>query len=206
MHLLNIYFRAKNSSDSTFNRRHPRPRLSEARGQQNLEEVALKGMLNNTSSDSDVISLSQGIGDLTVLAEKSFKQFLEYVKQFEPKQQLFKQLVQLEFPLFVHIFIELFECGHKIAGNKAIDFVGSHYTQFLSIARRFYRDYKYLFKESSDTKQIISAMEISIANTNLESNLKTFKNSKYPVKMSDKCLEQLKKYFDVSTCLTLLKA
>lgn len=41
-------------------------------------------------------------------------------------------------------------------------------------------------------------METSITNANLESNIKAFKNSKYPVRMSDKCLEVLKKYFEVS--------
>lgn len=105
--------------DETLNRRHSRPRLSEATGQRNLRELALNGMLSNASSDSDVISLSQGIGDLAVIAEKSFQQFLEYVQQFKTKQRVFEQLLQLEFPLFVHIFIELFECGHKIAGKIA---------------------------------------------------------------------------------------
>ena len=89
----------------------------EHKSNQSVGEVGLKGSVVNSCSDSDVICLSQSVNDLSVLAETAYKQFINFVERFKSKQRLSEQLLQLEFPLFVYLFIEMFECGHRVTGK-----------------------------------------------------------------------------------------
>ncbi|XP_054156806.1 TAF5-like RNA polymerase II p300/CBP-associated factor-associated factor 65 kDa subunit 5L [Oppia nitens] len=165
---------------------HNKQRSADVKCKESLEEIALNGALVNVTSDADTVSLAHWTGEMTASAESAYKHFLDFVQQYRTKIRFFDQLSQLEFPLFLYIFIELFECGHKVS------------------ARRFFREHKNRFKESTEL-QTIDSMNKSLNTMLFETSLHRFKTSKYLIKISDKCLEQMRKHFKETNDLIVIQ-
>jgi hypothetical protein len=178
----------------------------DTKAKESLEEIALNGSVVNATSDADATTWSLQAGsDFAANAEAAFKSFTEFVAKFKSKQRLFEQLSQLEFPIFLYIFIELFDCGHKMSGKNGdhgMSFGDDLVNNCCPTARRFFRDHKNRFKESTEL-QTIDLMSKSLNAMAIDPNLQKYKTSKYCVKISDKCLEQMKRHLKV--CLLRMK-
>ncbi|CAG2165709.1 unnamed protein product [Oppiella nova] len=190
------FLKRRNYSDHNTSRHHKKPpninnsramKSMDTKAKESLEEIALNGSVVNATSDADATTWSLQAGaDFAANAEAAFKSFIEFVAKFKSKQRLFEQLSQLEFPIFLYIFIELFDCGHKMS------------------ARRFLRDHKNRFKESIEL-QTIDLMSKSLNAMTLDPNLQKYKTSKYCVKISDKCLEQMKRHLKETNDLIIVQ-
>ena len=84
-----------------------------------IRTIGLHGAIVNEESSSNVISLSSCVHDFNTKAEESFIKFNDFC--LKSNQPFRSQLSSLQFPVFVHLFIELFQSGHK-ANGKLIHF------------------------------------------------------------------------------------
>lgn len=78
-------------------------------------EMIVNTLVSNESSLCDIFNNSACVSDVNNRADDIFLKFNKFVTE---SQDVYKEeLSQLTFPLFVHLFIELFQCGHRVHGN-----------------------------------------------------------------------------------------
>ena len=71
---------------------------------------------------------------------------------------------------------------------------------YLLSARRLFRDHKSKFNDGVDIsyKQVIQKMECTLSNQTLDDDVKTFRQYKYTIRLSENCKEHLDKYLKVN--------
>ncbi|XP_014681181.1 PREDICTED: TAF5-like RNA polymerase II p300/CBP-associated factor-associated factor 65 kDa subunit 5L [Priapulus caudatus] len=142
---------------------------------QSMTELAVHGSVACESGETSVVCYSSVSGDATQ-CDQQFSRLKHFIGDaVEPFRS---ELVDVLYPMFVHIYLELIGNGQKIPAQK------------------FYSRHHGLFTEEESCKPTISALSqvLTSYDVNKHETVKAFKRNKYKVTLSDDALEYLLRY------------
>lgn len=142
---------------------------------QSLENMALKGSTSGETSTDNTLSYSSVSGDATV-CELQFNRLRYFLQDSDCLQGT--NLLNLLFPIFVHMYLELLTNGHKSSAHK---FINRHSSMF-----------------RTDSKQLELIDQLSKLGSHADitqaRDIVDFKDLKYEVTVSQHAFEQINKH------------
>ncbi|KAH9530155.1 WD40 associated region in TFIID subunit, NTD2 domain [Dermatophagoides farinae] len=170
----------------------------------------LEGALSAFQSIRNVATLRLKEEDFVKEVEVAFRKFVEFINnirltqieenlktsstssssswnQKRMPQQHGEELWMTCFPLFVHIFIQLFECGH------------------VANAQNFFIEHYQRFTKKSNHVQFLSSMQSSLNNNSLNSALQNFKNFKCRIMITEQSFNLLTQFLKHEQHLSILQ-
>nr|XP_027199866.1 TAF5-like RNA polymerase II p300/CBP-associated factor-associated factor 65 kDa subunit 5L [Dermatophagoides pteronyssinus] len=171
----------------------------------------LEGALSAFQSIRNVATLRLNEEDFVKEVEIAFRKFVEFINNIRSIQiddnpsnqsssstttplmqqkripQHGEELWMTCFPLFVHIFIQLFECG------------------YVSNAQNFFIEHYQRFTKKSNHVQFLSSMQSSLNNNTLNSALQNFKNFKCRIMITEESFNLLTQFLKHEQHLSILQ-
>lgn len=214
---LNFHLFQGANSESILNEFSPSSHGSRDENVLPAKDWFLEGALSAFQSMRNVTSLRANEEDFVKEVDAAYRKFIEFAYSFHlrtvdgtimagtSKQQVGRtsrtgeELHLICFPLFVHIFIQLFECGYVSNGNfkkKYISFSVFNLKNLFS-ARKFLVDHYQKFVKKSNQLQFLSSMQNSLNNNSLNQTLQNFKNYKYRILITEESFHLLSRFLTV---------
>jgi len=159
---------------------------SELKLQQTVQEMTLQGAISSESSVRNVIAFSSINRDVTAI-DQQFTRLKSFVSEaVEPYKS---ELTYILFPIFVHIYLELVFNGQKTPAMK------------------FRNRHQGLFMESAEYREVIDSLANVASAQDLVKypNIKSFRENKFTVKLSNDVVDYLMRYLKGNDHLILLQ-
>ncbi|KAF7493584.1 TAF5-like RNA polymerase subunit [Sarcoptes scabiei] len=165
----------------------------------------LEGALSAFQSTRNVTSFRLNEDDFVKEVELAFQKFIEFIQAirslnvFEESRSLkstskpiqyhqhAEEIWMTTFPLFVHIFIQLFEYGH------------------ISNAQKFFMEHYQKFTKKMNHIQFLNSMQTSLTNKILSPALQNFKNFKYRIIITEDSFNLLNAFLRHEQYLSILQ-